>query len=60
MSAPVDDFDLDIRLGSIELTEFGGSVAGAGATGASNCQTECRSACTTGCRASECVCTRTQ
>ena len=58
MSAPVDDFDLDIRLGPILE---GLIVASDPPTERrSFCQTYCASACTTGCRASDCVCTRTQ
>ena len=54
MSAPVDDFDLDIRLSAV----LGSGAAVAAATQAqSACQTYCRSYCGTNCPASECVCT---
>ena len=58
MSAPVDDFDLDIRLG--DLAGTGESVHNAATMAKSICQTYCASYCTTGCHASDCVCTRTQ
>ena len=55
MSAPVDDFDLDIRLSTVEAVVSGDAVAVATEV-KSACQTYCFSACTTGCRASDCVC----
>jgi hypothetical protein len=57
MSAPVDDFDLDIRLSTVEMTGFDGTANAAAPTeSASACQTYCRSACLTNCHASDCVC----
>jgi hypothetical protein len=57
MSAPVDDFDLDIRLGAVEMTGFDGSADAAARTeSASICPTYCRSYCMTNCTASDCVC----
>lgn len=54
MSAPVDEFDLDIRLGSVELAGFG--VAAARTESASICPTFCRSGCMSNCPISECIC----
>ena len=53
MSAPVDDFDLDIRLGTLETV---GGVAAVATEVHSRCQTYCNSYCTTGCPVSDCIC----
>lgn len=55
MSAPVDDFDLDIRLSTVDMAGLGEAMAVA-TEAASQCQTYCRSYCQTNCRASDCVC----
>ena len=50
MSAPVDDFDIDIRLDTVEALPLGEQAV------LSQVQTNCNSACLTNCRASDCVC----
>jgi hypothetical protein len=56
MSAPVDDFDLDIRLGTLETMGSDGAAQARATQAQSVCQTYCRSYCQTIC-GSECVCT---
>jgi hypothetical protein len=57
MTAPVDDFDLDIRLGVMNTSfDEPDQLPKAFTAGRSDCPTACISRCTTNCILSDCIC----